>query len=82
MVCLNVILTTHFEEFIKHQLESGCYHSASELIRDALRMLEDRGSQINKLQADLQQGIDSGKSTPLDIEAIKYRGRKQLAELK
>lgn len=79
---MNVSLTPHFDEFIKHQLESGRYHSASELIRDALRLLEDRGSQINKLQADLQQGIDSGKSTPLDIEAIKRQGRKRLASQK
>ena len=79
---MNVSLTPHFDEFIKCQLESGRYHSASELIRDALRLLEDRGSQINKLQADLQQGIGSGKSTLLDIEAIKCQGRKRLASQK
>ena len=79
---MNVSLTPHFDEFIKFQLESGRYHSASELIRDALRLLEDRGSQINMLQADLQKGIDSGKSTPLDIEAIKRQGRKRLASQK
>ncbi len=79
---MNVSLTPHFDEFIKCQLESGRYHSASELIRDALRLLEDRGSQINMLQVELNKGIDSGKSTPLDIEAIKRQGRKQLASQK
>ncbi|HBH35948.1 MAG TPA: type II toxin-antitoxin system ParD family antitoxin [Gammaproteobacteria bacterium] len=68
---MNVSLTPYFDEFIKCQLESGRYHSASELIRDALRLLEDRSSQINMLQVELNKGIDSGKSTPLDIEAIK-----------
>ena len=70
-VGVKVSLTPHFDEFIKCQLESGRYHSASELIRDALGLLEDRGSQIDRLEADLQKGIDSGESTPLDIEAIK-----------
>ena len=79
---MNVSLTPHFDEFIKCQLESGRYHSASELIRDALRLLEDRGSQINLLRADLNKGIDSGKSTPLDIEAIKRQGRIRLASQK
>jgi len=68
---MNVSLTPYFDEFIKCQLESGRYHSASELIRDALRLLEDRSSQINMLQVELNKGIDSGKPTPLDIEAIK-----------
>jgi len=76
---MNVSLTPHFDDFIKNQLDSGRYHSASEMIRDALRLLEDREKQINRLRDDLQQGLDSGPSAPLDIEAIKHKGRKKLA---
>lgn len=79
---MNISLTPHFDDFIKNQLDSGRYHSASEMVRDALRLLEDREKQINRLQADLQQGIDSGVPSPLDTEEIKRQGRKRLASKK
>jgi antitoxin ParD1/3/4 len=34
-------LSEHYEEFIRKQLESGRYNNASEVVRAALRMLED-----------------------------------------
>ena len=37
----NVALGTHYEEFVKRQLESGRYNNASEVVRAGLRMLED-----------------------------------------
>jgi len=76
---MNVSLTPHFDEFIRNQLDSGRYHSASEMIRDALRLLEDREKQINRLRADLQQGLGSGASSPLDAEEIKRLGRSRMA---
>lgn len=79
---MNISLTPHFDDFIKNQLSSGRYHSASEMVRDALRLLEDREKQINRLRADLQQGIDSGAPSPLDIEEIKRQGRKRQADQK
>lgn len=35
---------------------------------------------LEALRQEIQQGIDSGPATPLDIEEIKERGRKRLAE--
>lgn len=37
----NVALGKHYEEFVKKQLESGRYSNASEVVRAALRLLED-----------------------------------------
>jgi antitoxin ParD1/3/4 len=34
---------------------------------------------LEELRREIQKGIDSGESTPLDFEAIKARGRKRLA---
>ena len=34
-------LGEHFEQFVQEQLGTGQYASASEVIRDALRLLED-----------------------------------------
>jgi len=37
----NVALGTHYEEFVKKQLDSGRYNNASEVVRAGLRLLED-----------------------------------------
>ena len=34
---------------------------------------------LEELRAEIKRGIDSGKATPLDIQAVKDRGRKRLA---
>ena len=56
----------HFEQFIKAQLESGRYSSASEIVRDALRLMEEREQlrriQIEHLRQQIRAGIDSGSS--------------------
>jgi len=81
---MNISLNPHFEEFIKNKVESGLYNSVSEVIREALRLLEERDQlrelRLEELRREIQKGIDSGESTTLDIEAIKTRGRKRLAE--
>lgn len=54
----------HFELFIKQQVHGGRYASASEVVRDALRLLEEqetlRQAQLERLRADIQEGLDSG----------------------
>lgn len=39
-MALNVSLTPHLEEFVRRKVESGLYNSASEVVREALRLLE------------------------------------------
>jgi antitoxin ParD1/3/4 len=72
---------THFERFIKQQIENGRYGSASEVVRDALRLLEEheelREAQLRILREQLKEGINSGPGIPADevfdrLEA-KYR---------
>ena len=47
----------HFEAFIKSQIRQGRYASASEVIRDGLRVLEDRekfrAMKLDALRADI-----------------------------
>lgn len=61
----------HFEAFIKQQLESGRYASASEVVRDALRLLEEREelreTQLKNLRARLQEGMESGPGIPAEV---------------
>jgi len=39
---MNVSLTPELEQFVSAKVETGRYHSASEVIREALRLLEER----------------------------------------
>lgn len=51
-------LGEHWEVFIKNEIDSGRYGSASEVIRDALRTLEERRTKLNALRAHLAEGAD------------------------
>jgi antitoxin ParD1/3/4 len=76
----------HFEGFIESLLESGRYSTASEVMRDGLRMIEEREqrriAKLEALRAEIQKGIDSGPAVETDIkemiEAVKSRGRQRL----
>lgn len=58
------VIGDHFEAFIKEQIQQGRYASASEVVRDGLRALEDRerlrAAKLEALRADIQRGVDSG----------------------
>ena len=83
---MNISLTPQLEELVKKKVESGRYGSASEVLREALRLLEERDRlyaiRLEALREEIQKGLDSGPTTPLDIEEIKPRGRKRLDEQK
>ncbi len=80
---MNISLTHHLEELVKSKVNSGLYSSASEVMRDALRLLDERDRlralRLEELRSEIKRGLDSGESTPLDIGAVKARGRKRLA---
>ncbi len=80
---MNVSLTPQLEDLVKKKVDSGLYGSASEVMREALRLLEERdrihAMRFQELKAEIQKGLDSGEATPLNIGEIKARGRKRLA---
>ena len=83
---MHISLPPQLESLVKNKAESGLYNSASEVIREALQLLEER-DQLNKLRletlrTDIQKGVDSGEATPLDMDAIKAQGRRRLAAQK
>ena len=69
---MNVSLTPELERFIREKVDSGRYHSSSEVVREALRLLEERERlrelRIEELRREIQKGIDSGE--PVDGEAV------------
>jgi antitoxin ParD1/3/4 len=80
----------HFEDMIDGLIEDGRYATASEIIRDGLRLVEEREerrkAKLEALRAGIQKGFDSGPAEEADIdemiEAVKARGRQRLAALK
>lgn len=68
-------LDEHFSAFIDGEIASGRYRSASDVVRSALRLLEDRESQLRALRGALTAGEESGSSTPFDFEAFLSRKR-------
>ena len=57
---MNVSLTKHQKDFIKARLRSGQYQSASEVVREALRVLENLEFDRDWLEAEIERGINSG----------------------
>ena len=60
---MNVSLTAELEQFVSTKVGSGRYNSASEVVREALRLLEEhdqaRGAQIAAFNQELGQRFAS-----------------------
>jgi antitoxin ParD1/3/4 len=82
---MNVSLTKELEDLVSEKVKTGRYLSASEVVREALRLLEERDRikemRLVELRKEIQKGIDSGKS--IDGELVfaqlrqKSRARKR-----
>ncbi|MDT8280866.1 MAG: type II toxin-antitoxin system ParD family antitoxin [Erythrobacter sp.] len=58
----SISLGDHFENYTRRKVESGEYSSTSEVIREALRLHEERSTFKSKLLA----AIDEGLASPID----------------
>ncbi len=76
---LSYVIGEHFETFIKTQIQQGRYASASEVIRDGLRSLEERekfrAMKLEALRAEIQKGADSGANIPAETVCAELRTR-------
>lgn len=85
---MNINLTPQLEAMVREKVAGGLYSSASEVVREALRLMEAqdrlRAVKLEQLRQDVCEGIESGPATPweLDMAAIKLRGRERLKKLK
>ena len=76
----SIALGSHFEEFVKKQLESGRFNNVSEVVRAGLRLLEDeqnlRQLRRRELIAAIQEGIDSGNGGSVEKVVARNRARR------
>ena len=66
----SISLDNHFADFLSHEVSSGRYRSASEVVRAGLRLLEDQETQLAALRASLVAGEESGAPEPFDFDAF------------
>ena len=86
---MNVSLTPELEKLVNERVQSGLYSSASEVIREALRLLKEQGElrqrRLEELRKEIGIGLEQlnrGEGVPLNIAKIKSRLRKRLQEQK
>jgi antitoxin ParD1/3/4 len=76
----SVALGSHFEEFIKKQLESGRFNNVSEVVRAGLRLLEDeeklREFHHAELKAAIQEGVESEDAGTIEEVVARSRARR------
>jgi antitoxin ParD1/3/4 len=56
----SILLGDYFDNFITHQIKSGRFSSASEVVRAALRLFEQEVKQKGELIEELAKGEESG----------------------
>lgn len=78
---MNISLTPHLEELIRAKIASGSYNSASEVVREALRLLEEedkfRSLKLQRLREEIRGGLESGPFTVFDPKEIKRAAREK-----
>jgi antitoxin ParD1/3/4 len=81
---ISISLTPELVGLIKAKVESGRYTSTSEVVREALRLLERSDKREAEARARLRQawddGIASGDAGPLDFAELKAQARADLAK--
>lgn len=70
-------LGPHFEDLIRRQVRSGRFASASEVVREGLRLIEERDAErearLEALRSEIAQGRESGPSVPADEAFARVR---------
>jgi antitoxin ParD1/3/4 len=91
---MNVSLTPELNGFVQQKVQSGMYHSASEVVRAGLRLLKEHESsyqfELDRVRQEIEIGaaqIERGEYTEYEAgslwklaEELKAEGRRRLAQ--
>lgn len=75
----SIILGEHFDQLIAEQVQTGRYGTASEVVRDALRMFEQQQIAIKRLNDAIEEGYASGFVDDIDWDALERRADQAVA---
>ena len=83
---MNVSLTPELERLVAERVDGGRYATASEVVREALRLLADRdearAAKIDALRAKVAIGLtdlEEGRVSTADADDIIRRAKKKFA---
>ena len=86
---MNVSLPPELEARVRQRVESGMYGSASEVIREALRLFEAyeqvKTAKLDSLRQDIAKGLNdvkNGRAKEIDFAGLKQQGRQLLQSRK
>lgn len=78
---MNFSIPPALESFIRKLVKSGQYGNASEVVREALRLLmletREREKKLADLRREIQKGLDSGPAVEMDIDDIIAEARRR-----
>lgn len=78
---MNVSLTPELEQLVQRKVKSGRYNSASEVVREALRLMEERDQVKAEIRRKIAAGVESARAGRLsDGEDFFYRMEAELDE--
>jgi antitoxin ParD1/3/4 len=87
---MNVSLTPELEQMVSEKVGTGMYQTASEVIREGLRLLKERDQRLESLRRDVRAGfeaVERGEFSDYDgsnirelADRVKRRGRKRLGQ--
>jgi antitoxin ParD1/3/4 len=73
----------HYETFIKNLVDSGRYSTASEVMREGLRLVEEREEQrevkLEALRAEIARGLASGPAETWEVEELLAEAKRRQA---
>jgi antitoxin ParD1/3/4 len=78
---MNINLTPLLEGMVRQKVDSGLYTSASEVVREALRLMDEqdnfRAAKLDQLRQDIRAGLNSGESALWNPDQLKHEGRER-----
>lgn len=77
---MNVSITDHLAGYVRKKLKSGRYNNASEVVREALRRMEDEDARVLRLSKPAVEDI-LADLTVQEIETIRKRARAGLESI-
>ena len=77
---MNITLTPELEALIKKKIESGDYHSASEVVRDALKLLKEQDQLKELRREEIRREVMKGVEQMRNGEFTTYNSAEELSE--
>lgn len=81
---MNVSLPEELANFVKAKVSAGRYSSSSEVVREALRLMEryeqQEAEKLQFLQKTWKDGVNSGDAGEIDFDELKKTARTKLAK--